>query len=108
MNFSPRWLWLLAALALLALCQRGHRPILHLPGELVVQAPLQEPLDSAPPKLHKGKIAIKPLAKFSLSARVLSRADYRWDTPAQISPTDLALGWQRMSDSSILDKVDIS
>lgn len=108
MNFSPRWLWLLAALALLALWQRSPRPILHLPGELVAEAPLQGPPDSAPPKLRKGKIDIKPLAKFSLSARVLSRADYRWDTQAQISPTDLALGWQRMSDSSILDKVDIS
>lgn len=108
MNFSPRWLWLLAAFALLALCHRGHPPILHLPGELVTEVPLQEPLDSAPSELRKGDITIKPLAKFSLSARVLSRADYRWDTSAQISPTDLALGWQRMSDSSILAQMEIS
>ncbi|HET8942224.1 MAG TPA: hypothetical protein VFN13_09585, partial [Rudaea sp.] len=97
MNFSPRWLWLLAGLALLALWQHGHRPIAHAPGELAAQAPLQEPLDAGPPDLHKDDVAIKPLAKFALTARVLSRADYRWDNSAQISPTDLVLGWGQMS-----------
>ncbi len=105
---SPRWLWLFAALALIALWQHAQRPIEHVPGVLVAQAPLQEALDTAVAPMKKGDIAIKPLAKFALSARVLSRADYHWDTEAALVPVDLALGWGRMSDSAILDKVDIS
>jgi hypothetical protein len=75
---------------------------------LVADAPAQQALDQAAPALHKGDFTIKPLAKFALSARVLSRADYRWDPGAVLVPVDLALGWGRMSDSDILRKVDIS
>ena len=64
-------------------------------------------IDGTPPPLHKKDIAITPLATFSITARVLSRADYRWDTAAAISPVDLALGWGRMSDTAVLDKIDI-
>ena len=51
--------------------------------------------------------SIKPLARFALSARVLSRADYRWDTESKLAPVDLALGWGRMSDSAVLRTIDI-
>ncbi len=108
MSLSPRWLWLLAILAILAWWQQTPRPRKHPPGVLVADVPLQRPIDIAPPPLRKGDIAIKPLATFSLSARVLSRADYRWDAGASLSPVDLALGWGRMSDSAVLDKVEIS
>ena len=39
---------------------------------------------------------------------MLARADYRWDRLAALVPVDLALGWGRMSDSSVLDKIAIS
>lgn len=58
--------------------------------------------------MHKGDVSVKPLATFSISARVLSRADYHWDSRASVSPVDLALGWGRMSDSAVLDKMEIS
>jgi len=103
----PRWLWLLALLFALAWYWHGSRPISRPPGVLVAEAPLQQPLDESVP-LRKGDVAIKPLAKFALTARVLSRADYRWDELAALVPTDLALGWGRMSDSSVLDKVHVS
>ncbi len=108
MNGLPRWLWLLVLLAALAGWQHGSRPLTRAPGVLVADAPLQQPLSEAPAPLHKGDAAIKPLAKFSISARVLSRADYHWDTGARLVPVDLALGWGRMSDSAVLDKVEIS
>ena len=108
MNRLPRWLWLLAVLAALAWWQHGSRPLTHVPGVLVADAPSQQPLSEPPAPLHKGDAAIKPLAKFSMSARVLSRADYRWDAEARLVPVDLALGWGRMSDSAVLDKVEIS
>jgi hypothetical protein len=105
---SPRWLWLLAILAGLALWQHAQRPRTHAPGVLVADAPLQQPIDAAAPRLGKRDITIKPLATFSLSARVLGRADYHWDFGAALIPVDLALGWGRMSDSAVLAKVDIS
>ena len=108
MRTLPRRLWLLALLAALAWFWHASRPLRHPPGVLVGEAPRQIPLDNAPPALHKGNAALLPLAKFAMSARVLSRADYRWDALAALAPVDLALGWGRMSDSAILEKVDIS
>lgn len=102
------WLWLLAALGLIAIWQHGQGPIARPAGVLVAQAPLQESLDSAVAPISKGEVAIKALAKFTISARVLSRADYRWDSGASLVPVDLALGWGRMSDTAILEQVDIS
>ena len=101
-------LLVLAALVALAIWQRSHRPIQHSPGVLAAEAPLQENIDRNAFELHKGSYSVRPLAKFSLSARVLSRADYSWDTGAALAPVDLALGWGRMSDSSVLDKISIS
>jgi hypothetical protein len=86
----------------------SHRPILHGPGVLAPDIPLQENLDGKPEPLSKKDVAIEPLAKFSITARVLSRADYSWDAEAAIAPVDLALGWGRMSDSDVLQKMDIS
>jgi hypothetical protein len=98
----------LAALLVLALWQHAHRPVAHEPGVLVADAPLQEGLDASATLHEKNGYTIKPLARFALSARVLSRADYSWDTEAALAPVDLALGWGRMSDSAIIDKIDIS
>jgi hypothetical protein len=103
-----RWIGLLALLLALAWCQHEQRPVPHPPGVLVADAPLQQALDAPVALLHKGDATIKPLATFSLSARVLSRADYRWDAGASIAPVDLALGWGRMSDSAVLEQIDIS
>ncbi|MEZ5545016.1 MAG: hypothetical protein R3F10_07510 [Lysobacteraceae bacterium] len=77
------------------------------PGVLAPDAPVQVDLDNAAVIDHNG-IALTPLAKFSINARVLSREDYRFDAEAALSPMDLALGWGRMSDSAVLDQLDIS
>ena len=81
---------------------------MHEPGVLVAAVPQQQALVAGVSPMQKGNYSIKPLAKFSLSARVLSRADYSWDTESELAPIDLALGWQRMSDSAVLAKIDIS
>lgn len=104
-------LLLLAVLAAIGLWDFAHRPLAHAPGVLVADAPLQQTVGSGGggvTALRKGDITIKPLATFALSARVLGRADYHWDTESQLARTDLALGWGRMSDSAVLDKVEIS
>lgn len=51
---------------------------------------------------------ITPLADFSLEAKVLSREDYFLDRESELAPTDLALGWQQMSDETVLSQIDIS
>ena len=48
--------------------------------------------------------AVEP---FSIDARVLSRRDYRSGREAELSPTDLALGWGPMSEPRIIDHFDI-
>ena len=107
MNFR-HLLLALAVLLAIAAWRHAHRPVAHDPGVLVAEVPLQEKLEGAAASLTKGEYTIKLLAKFSLSARVLSRADYSWDTGSALAPVDLALGWGRMSDSAVLDQIDIS
>lgn len=51
---------------------------------------------------------LKPLAGFSIQARVLSREDYRMGREADLSPTDLALGWHRMAREEVLSKLSMS
>ena len=101
-------LLLLAVLAAIGLWDYSHRPLWHPPGVLAAEAPQQQAVDNATTPWTKGDIAIKPLAKFAMVARVLGRADYHWDTESQLVPTDLALGWGRMSDSAVLGNVEIS
>lgn len=103
-----RLLWLLVALVAVWLWRHAHAPIARPDGELAAAAPLQQPLDVKPTTFNKGDFHITALARFSITARVLSRADYHWDQGAALVPVDLALGWGRMSDTAVLDKIDIS
>jgi len=70
--------------------------------------PLQSdtPSSMAPFRLEDANL--QPLAGFSVEARVLSREDYGFGREADYSPTDLALGWGRMGDEAVLDRLDIS
>lgn len=55
-----------------------------------------------------GAATLSPLAGFSVEARVLGREDYRLGREAEFSPTDLALGWGRMADDTVLAQLTIS
>lgn len=54
-----------------------------------------------------GDASLRPLAGFSIEARVLGREDYRMGREADYSPTDLALGWGRMREDAVLSRLDI-
>ncbi len=84
----------------------AHRPITHSPGILVADAPQQTPPADGTPFAH-GDYQITPLADFDIEARVLSRADYRMDSGSSLAPMDLALGWGRMSDTAVIDQLDM-
>lgn len=51
---------------------------------------------------------IQPMADFAISARVLSREDYTFGREAELVPTDLALGWGRMSDTAVINRLEIT
>lgn len=104
-----RWFWTLLVVALLGwwLSPPIYFARAREAGVLVAQEPGQHNLDRAATFVVKD-FTITPLADFTLTARVLSRADYSFDRAAALSPTDLALGWGRMSDSSVLGRLDIS
>lgn len=82
------------------------RPVDPGPGAVAPKPPRQVPADGSAP-IAVGTFTLKPLARFEAEARVLSREDYRFGTEAELSPTDLALGWGRMSDGSVLAALDI-
>jgi len=77
------------------------------PGILAKELPKQVAVGSSV-TLEMGEYSITELAKFSIKAKVLSKTDYYFDREADLSPTDLALGWGRMSDEMVLETIDIS
>ncbi|GAB6196186.1 hypothetical protein PAGU2595_014940 [Lysobacter xanthus] len=70
--------------------------------------PLQSSLTSDVGPFRLRAATLRPLAGFSVDARVLSRQDYDSGREADLSPTDLALGWGRMREDAVLDHLDIS
>ena len=103
------WLWILLGIALLGwwFSPPSRSARAHDPGVLAPDTPEQDDIAHGTP-FQDGDFTITPLADFSMTARVLSREDYRFDHAAALSPTDLAFGWGRMSDSRVLARLDIS
>jgi len=85
-----------------------HRPITYLPGVLIADDPSQIMLPADTPPFAQGAFKLKPLAVFSIDARVLHRKIYRYDRQAALVPVDLALGWGPMSDQKVLDQLKIT
>jgi hypothetical protein len=80
---------------------------LYGPGVVAPDVPAQTRPDDPEPFTFKG-FQLRPIADFSLTARILSYKRYSSDEESQLSPLDLALGWGRMSDASILKNISIS
>ncbi len=77
------------------------------PGVFAPDEPVQTDLET-PETFRFKKYNITLLSQFSIEAKVLSKKDYHHGRETDLSPTDLALGWGRMSDESILKKIKIS
>lgn len=103
-----RWLLIIfAALAWFAWRDWSHREIVHPPGVLVKQQPVQRNL-ATPSVFPMNDFQLTQRASFEIRARVLSTEAYRWGVEAQLSPVDLALGWGVMSDQAVLDLVKVT
>jgi hypothetical protein len=83
------------------------RPVHQTSGVLAKAEPVQTLIDRVAP-LEKNGFAIKPLARYEITARVLSKDSYRWDAGAKLVPIDLTMGWGPMSDTAVLSKIEIT
>lgn len=98
--------FLLIVAAFVAWNDWRNRPIDHPPGVLVSVTPVQRDL-RAPDSFLFDDFTMTRRAEFDIQARVLSRETYFWGTESDLAPVDLALGWGRMSDQSVLDQINI-
>jgi hypothetical protein len=76
------------------------------PGILVYGEPSQQAVTLEP--WQQDTYTFTPLASYELTGRILSKKIYTSDRSAAISPVDLALGWQEMSNSEVLNRLDIT
>jgi hypothetical protein len=76
-------------------------------GEIAPLTPIQTDLD-APETVQRGHWQLRQRASYDITARILSREDYRFDALSDLIPEDLALGWGAMSDNRVLAHFDIS
>ena len=98
-------------LSVIALCYLGYRDwdtkaVGHPPGMLVREQPKQ--VDVQPSVFMLDDYRVTRKASFEVRARILSKEPYYLGRTAELSPIDLALGWAVMSDSAVLEKIDIS
>ena len=101
---------LLALIALISWGAYSHwqqRPVLRGPGIIAPALPEQRAATTSQALTLNG-YQIVPLADFSIEARVLSTKHYNLGREADLAPVDLALGWGRMSDETVLARIDIS
>jgi len=77
------------------------------PGVFAPETPQQSKIAS-PNKFKFDEFIITPLAQFELKAKVLGKENYSRGREAELSPTDLAFGWGRMSDEAVIEQLDIS
>lgn len=100
-------LLVILVLAAVAYSVWRHEPEIELgPGVSAPAIPIQN-------KAHNDVFDFKgytitPLQTISLQAKVLSRKNYLVGKESELSPIDLALGWGRMSDESILKDIKIT
>lgn len=69
-----------------------------------IQIMLEEPLSN----FEQNGYSLKPLASFELEAKVLSKENYWFGREAELSKTDLALGWGIMATDELLNKVEVT
>ena len=71
------------------------------------ETPLQEERDVPPPYDFRG-FRLVPVAHFDVKARLLMRTIYHMDRESELAPVDFALGWNRMADSDVLNRLTLS
>jgi hypothetical protein len=83
------------------------RPVHPRDGPLAPGEPLQSEMDP-PVTVRQSRWELTERAHYDVTARILSREDYRFDALADLIPEDLALGWGPMSDNQVLRHFEIT
>ncbi len=99
------WGWR-GAMAILLLAAAGCGPA-GPPGPRAPFPPVQTDRLPEDVPFQAGDYRIIPLARFTITAQVLSRARYYFGREADLSPVDLVLGWGAMSDRAVLAQLEI-
>lgn len=86
----------------------GPGPMHHPPGVLVAGDPEQFEITGESKSIEKKGWNLKLLARYTIQARVLGIERYPGEFATELSPADLALGWGRMSDEAVLERIVIS
>ena len=82
------------------------RPYRPPDGVLAVSDPTQTDVLGGE-KIRLGRWTLTVRANYRITARILARERYHFDTLSDLIPEDLALGWGPMSDNRILGSLDI-
>jgi hypothetical protein len=84
-----------------------NRP-LHTPDGMLAEAEPQQTNVTDGEKVQMGRWTLTVRATYRVTARVLAREPYHFDSLSDLIPEDLALGWGPMSDSRVLKTLEIS
>ena len=84
------------------------RPIARGAGVVAAEAPVQAGLGRDAPVFQKDGFHVVAVASFALEARVLRTKNYCCGGPDSLAPIDVAFGWGRMSDETVLARLEIS
>lgn len=75
---------------------------------LLPSSPREAPQAAADGSFRLVRYTIRPLQDFQIDALVLGREDYSFDREAELSPTDLALGWGPLADPAMAARIHFS
>ena len=107
MSIRPKF-WLLSAVIGFGAWQyMQDRPVSTATGQLAPESPKQIELKT-PQAYTQGIYTLTALAQYEVTARVLGKERYYFDAGAELVPVDLALGWGAMSDTNVLQALDIT
>jgi len=98
-----RILLIVATLVAIFVIWRGDPGVRYPPGVLVPGEPTQTMLSNSDAWQH-GLYRIEPLARYDITARVISTRSYWMGRDSNISPLDFAVAWGEMSDQALLDQ----
>jgi hypothetical protein len=84
-----------------------NRP-LHTPDGVLADGEPQQVNVVNGEKVQMGRWTLTVRATYRVTARVLGREPYHFDSLSDLIPEDLALGWGPMSDSRVLKTIEIS
>jgi hypothetical protein len=85
----------------------ANRP-LHTPEGMLAEGEPEQTNVANGEKVHMGRWTLTVRATYRVTARVLAREPYHFDSLSDLIPEDLALGWGAMSDSRVLKTLEIS